>query len=615
MKKTLLILFLLCTLNSIAVPGDAVLNPCPQRVENTGKTFYLPATFRLIGNEKNIPHAVNSLRQLLGGRISGEGLPVYIGDRNDKAIQKFRRHIPEQAEAYYLEISSNRIVLAGSDKRGTFYAVQTLKQLLTEGLPPDSLRSRLSTVKITDFPDVPVRGVVEGFYGTPWSQEARLSQLDFYGANKLNTYIFGPKNDPYHSTPKWRIPYPEKEAGQIRLLIEKANENEVDFVWAIHPGRDIQWNDTDRIHIINKFEHMYKLGVRSFAVFFDDISGRGTQASNQVELLNYLNEHFIRKKADARPLIMCPTEYNRSRWKPEKNYLATLGSGLDPSIRIMWTGDRALSDITSDNLHWINGIIQRKPYIWWNFPVTDFANDRLLMGEVYGIDDCIRTHVSAFVANPMQYAEASKIALYSVANRTWNTQAYDAAQTWRNAIRAAVPDAPGAMECFCANSSDTGEGHYRRKESEYLSPLVESLNESYVQGNRFVATEFDSLRQRFNEMAIAADQLLTSGSNPPLLKEIRPWLLYFSILAQTGQSVVTLAEAAEQGDSLRFEQTYLHIKALQIHAGEINRNIRRVKAGSAIVFPTIQSLFSTATRKFNARFGTARAESVWPEKK
>ena len=43
---------------------------------------------------------------------------------------------------------------------------------------------------MTDYPDVPYRGVVEGFYGAPWSQEARIRQLDFYGRNLSLINIF-----------------------------------------------------------------------------------------------------------------------------------------------------------------------------------------------------------------------------------------------------------------------------------------------------------------------------------------------------------------------------------------------------------------------------------------
>lgn len=74
---------------------------------------------------------------------------------------------------------------AGNDERGTYYAIQTFAQLLKEGKLPE--------VEIKDYPSVRYRGVVEGFYGTPWSHQARLRQLKFYGENKMNTYIYGPK--------------------------------------------------------------------------------------------------------------------------------------------------------------------------------------------------------------------------------------------------------------------------------------------------------------------------------------------------------------------------------------------------------------------------------------
>src|SRR5699024_4954 len=124
----------------------------------------------------------------------------------------------------------------------------------------------------------PYRGVVEGFYGTPWSTEARINEIKLYGSVKANTYIYGAKDDPYHSSPNWRKPYPKDQAENIKNLVQVAHANFVDFVWAIHPGQEIKWNKEDRDHVLNKFEKMYDLGVRSFAIFFDDISGEGTNA-------------------------------------------------------------------------------------------------------------------------------------------------------------------------------------------------------------------------------------------------------------------------------------------------------------------------------------------------
>ena len=63
----------------------------------------------------------------------------------------------------------------------------------------------------------------------------------------MNSYLYGPKDDPYHSCPNWRLPYPEKEAQHIKELVDACNRNYVDFVWAIHPGQDIKWNEEDYI--------------------------------------------------------------------------------------------------------------------------------------------------------------------------------------------------------------------------------------------------------------------------------------------------------------------------------------------------------------------------------
>ena len=173
--------------------------------------------------------------------------------------------VPEKSGAYKLVVSpQGKVGIGAHDERGAFYAMQTLRQLGKKTGNGDAVM--LPVGEITDWPDIEFRGTVEGFYGTPWSHEARLSQLRFYGQNKMNTYIYGPKDDPYHSSPHWRDPYPADQAAQIRELVKVARENHVDFVWAIHPGKDIKWTEEDMNNVIKKFEMMYKLGVRSSRV-------------------------------------------------------------------------------------------------------------------------------------------------------------------------------------------------------------------------------------------------------------------------------------------------------------------------------------------------------------
>lgn len=595
MKQCLFILFYLCASIGTLQSNATILNPQPQQLKESGKTLVKPNTFNVIGLENLPPNTLRALLRCTADRIGREGLPLRVGIRGDESVRKYKKQIPQQREGYYLSVSGREIVVAGNDRRGLYYGIRTLEQLIAQAAASDSLPE----VEITDWPDVARRGVVEGFYGTPWSHEARMSIIDFCSDHKLNTYIYGPKNDRYHRA-RWRQPYPEAEARQLQSLVAHAREREVDFVWAVHPGLDIKWNEEDRGKLMDKLESMYRLGVRAFAVFFDDI-GKGKNAAEQADLLNYINRNFIQAKGDVEPLIMCPSDYNRSRWHPETAYLETLGEKLDADVHIMWTGDRALSDITADNLTWVQTILKRRPYIWWNFPVTDFSNDRILMGEVSGITPAIRTDVSAFVSNPMEYAEASKLALYSVADYTWNTGAYDAEASWYEGIRSLLPDAAEAFACFCRHSSATGEAHYPKDESECIRPAADRFMKQYTQSGNWQAEDMQALKDEFDRMALAADELKLAESNLPLTREIAPWITAFGLWAQMGQETLALAEAATENDPKAFDYALKRIGLLKRLLEKNNQETRPASIGTAVIQPFVRTVSENAVRRLNGQ--------------
>ena len=344
-----------------------VINPTPHVMNLTnGTKGQLPCTegFNVKDKKGKFAHALDFLK------TSKEGIKLTI-DVNAKKVEKAGAR--PVSGAYTLTIDTKQATIIGYDERGAFYGIQTLRQLLQN--PDGTTKTALPLVEITDWPDLPNRGVVEGFYGTPWSHQVRLSLIDFYGKNKMNTYQYGPKDDPYHSSPNWRLPYPENEAKQISELIQACKRNYVDFVWAIHPGKDIKWNEEDYQNLVNKFNLMYDLGVRSFAIYFDDIEGEGTNPVKQTELLNRLTKEFVQAKGDVESLTMCPTDYSRLWANPtERGSLAIFGRTLDPSIKILYTGDVVCSDLTRETMEWLNSRIKRPGYYWWNFPVTDLAD-------------------------------------------------------------------------------------------------------------------------------------------------------------------------------------------------------------------------------------------------
>lgn len=151
-----------------------------------------------------------------------------------------------------------------------------------------SLAALLLTGSLTaSASPIPLRGIVEGFYGTPWSQSDRLDMIDFCQQEKLNAYIYAPKDDPYHRS-KWREPYPQDKLTELSDLIAAAKRQQVKFIFAVSPGLDISFageqGQNDRLAMQEKLNAMYDLGVRDFAIFFDDIENKDGQG--QAEFLN-----------------------------------------------------------------------------------------------------------------------------------------------------------------------------------------------------------------------------------------------------------------------------------------------------------------------------------------
>ena len=610
MKRTFLAT--LCLMTGMTIYGQNIdVQPTPQQVNASNETLTLTGVYQIQGEQEANPYALKGLKTLFAGEHNtGKGIKIYIGERGDKAIRKYNKFIPKQDEGYFLRISPKEIVVAGNDEQGTFYAVQTLKQLLND--------NQLPITEITDYPEVRFRGVVEGFYGTPWSHQARLRHLKFYGENKMNTYIYGPKDDPYHSSPNWRLPYPEQEAKQIKELVQVAKENAVNFVWAIHPGQDIKWNQEDRDNLLAKFEKMYGLGVRSYAVFFDDISGEGTKADKQAELLNYIDEQFVKVKKDVTPLIMCPTEYNKSWSNVKGGYLTTLGTKLNPSIHIMWTGDRVIADMYEGDtekggMKWINNLIQRPAYVWWNFPVSDYVRDHLLMGPVYGNDLHIANLMSGFVTNPMEHAESSLLAIYGVASYAWNPDQYDSDKAWKDAMKAVLPSSAKELEIFATHNSDLGaNGHgYRREESVALKPVAERFLNEYLSKGTYQGEDFLSIINTFHSMIEAADILMTNTENPALIAEMKPWLIQHKLMGELGANVMLLTTAYGEGKQDYFLRKYKHVKALQQQMFDVDQTYNQnpyqpgVKTAGLVIKPLIDKTFAKVVDMYNQKYNAA----------
>ncbi|MFJ8660250.1 beta-N-acetylglucosaminidase domain-containing protein [Streptomyces sp. NPDC093795] len=305
-------------------------------------------------------------------------------------------------------------------------------------------------VGASDEPSMPLRGTIEGFYGRPWTPAERLDQMDFYGDVKANTYVYAPKDDPYHRD-KWREPYPSDKLAELGTLVERANANHVRFTFAVSPGASICYSDpADRAALKAKLGALHDLGARAFSVPLDDIHytswncegdrraygtpGSAAAARAQVDLLNDVQRTFVAARPGTQPLQMVPTEYGDLS---DSSYKQTLRASLDPAVEVMWTGtDVVPPSITNAQAEAASKLFGRQVFVWDNYPVNDFGatSGRLLLAPYDKREAGLSAHLSGIVANPMNQPYASEIAVFGAADFAWNDRGYDAGTSWTRAL-------------------------------------------------------------------------------------------------------------------------------------------------------------------------------------
>mgnify|MGYP003277172618 FL=1 len=511
---------------SISIPQ---LSPVPESVETNEGVLKITSSINLKGQDVADEDAIRILKEFLianditiNETYDESSTTLIIGELEDdiKEMDEAKEKIGISGteglkeEGYILAVESSEgkggtILIEGKDEDGTFYGVKTLTQLIVN----DGSSKYSNDVVISDEPTMKTRGIVEGFYGTPWSNEDRLDQIEFYGDNKMNTYIYAPKDDPYHRE-NWREPYPDSEMSRMNELIETSKENKVDFVFAISPGIDINFDgdngEADFQALINKCQSLYDMGVRSFAILFDDISNK--DGVKQAELLNRFNKEFVKAKGDVKPLITVPTEYDTHAMgtiDELTKYTTDFSSTLDSDIMVMWTGPVVVSEgIDLENANFVNSVYGKRMGIWWNYPVTDYMKEKLALGPVYNADKALEGQIDFFTMNPMEHAELSKITLATGADYAWNTSEYDYQKSWENAIEKMYGDLAPYMITF-ANHSSRMEASWAstgRGDAPEIRSTMDDLLRKIVKGQD-VTAEIEILNKEFNDMIEAADKL------------------------------------------------------------------------------------------------------------
>ena len=290
-------------------------------------------------------------------------------------------------------------------------------------------------------------GVIEGFYGQPWTQSERLELFDLMAAWGLNTYVYAPKDDLHHRA-LWREPYAAPDANRLRELIDACAARNFRFVYGLSPGLDIKYgHDGELNHLRSRVDQMIALGCGDFSLLFDDIPGRmegrdlerwGSLASAQCHVANAVFTWLRARQPTAR-FVFCPTAYC-GRMAAAKlggeDYLATVGNELLGEIDVFWTGPNIVSrEITVAHVREIAALLQRKPLIWDNLHANDYDGRRFFCGPYSGRPPELRREVSGLLSNPNSEFPLNYVPLRTLAQFVDGSDSWEARRAYLAAMR------------------------------------------------------------------------------------------------------------------------------------------------------------------------------------
>ncbi|MFD3729408.1 beta-N-acetylglucosaminidase domain-containing protein [Streptomyces sp. NPDC058671] len=603
--------------------------PRPQSLAAGGPSVRLGDEVTLVADDDADPYALDALRELLraaGVRTVHAGLPGrgpvlrasgHSGEAAGKALTALR--VPDRLDLPRggYRIATGRlegrdtVVLDGVGEDGLFHAVQTLRQLLGAG-------REVPGVVVRDWPGTAERGITEGFYGRPWTAEQRLAQIDFLGRTKQNLYLYAPGDDPYRGV-QWREPYPAAQQEEFRALAERARARHVTLGWAVAPAQSMCLSSAGDLRALTgKLDAMSELGVRAFQLQFQDASydewhcdrdadtfGRGPEAAAaaHARVANAVARHLAERHPGAEPLTVMPTEYYQDGTTA---YRAKLAEALDTDVRVAWTGVGVVPrTITGGELAGARGALRHPLVTMDNYPVNDYAQDRLFLGPATGREPAVAAGSAAFLAHAMEQPAASRIPLFTAADYAWNPRGYRPQESWRAAVDDLAGPEPAAREALRALAGNGASSVLDPAgESAYLKPLLTAFWASGAGGDGAARQRAaEELRAAFTVMRETPERLADTAGGA-LDDETGPWLDQLSRYGLAGETAVDMLTAQSAGDGAAAWRAQLRLEGLRKELGA-----SRVTVGAGVLDPFLTRAVERAAAWTGAdRTPAARAD-------
>ncbi len=492
-----------------------------------------------------------------------------------------------------------QVAIVGEHTDAAFCALASLEQMLDQRGPD----RKMPCAVLHDYADVQCRGVIEGYYGVPYSAEVTKDLFRFMARYKLNTYMYGAKSDAYHSR-YWSDPYPASitaeqqrlgmlSSDMMRDIATAATAAKVNFVWAIHPGKAFAdpADHTVLDRIMRKFEAMHALGLRQFGVFVDDV---GVPSDPAIMRLCTQNLTALQQRIDqrwnvagaapadtVRPLHYVPQLYAYG-WVTLDKAQAFYESlrPVPAKVNIYITGKNVWSVPNNHDLSLVSQWLGRDVGWWWNYPCNDQDPTKLFVMDTYtNFRD--ETHILSLdrlerelrgtrtvLVNPMQQGELSKVALFGMADYTWNNRAFNCETSWQASLPAVVGSDHAAalrrvaplLRYYDADALDYYIVRYKQSVEQgrptpgaligqltAVMQACEQLAELQHSPSASQRLLYDDLRPwllRLHDMSAEAVALLR-GETPPAVDAASEPRYQFSILGGMGEHIALETRTAE----------------------------------------------------------------------
>jgi hyaluronoglucosaminidase len=437
-------------------------------------------------------------------------------------------HITTQNHGEKIDVS-----IATSGKPGLRHALNALLLWKKAGSSEE--------LDLEDAPAFGLRGVIEGFYGTPWTHQQRLRGIANFADFNMNTFMVAPKDSPWQRF-KWRAPFTDDFLSKVAELTAMGDVHGISVAVCVSPGLSVTYSSqTDREAVLTRYRQLSAVGVKHFGLLFDDISW---ELNNEVDQQRYATTALAHaefsnailvglKEIDSDAILsVCPMHYSGRGNEP---YLVDLGNNLDLAINLFWTGRQILSEYLEivDAEVFIK-TTKRPPFYWDNFPVNDGSlRHSLFIGPVQSRDKGLEKYSVGLLSNPMTQFEMSQLPISTIGEYLWNSHEYKADEAWERGLVKLIPHEGdrkalrGLLRCTmgtCVGGDPAPD----------LRPVFNEATTSRRAGDLVTSSQ---LFVKAGEEMTANIEVLrsTSFSRPEIILEIKPWIDMYEIGANTLQ--------------------------------------------------------------------------------